>query len=1471
MATRIKLRRDTAANWNTSNPILAQGETGFETDTRAMKLGDGVTRWKDLKYAVTGDLKVTGSDIHGNGSVSISSGMGDQTNWVMTVHTNNGGVDNPSDGYITSVAYDSEGNVFATGVYDTVGGAPGMFLIKTDPNGQVLFHNYYYEYYAFGFAMAVDKNDDVVFVMGEFDPSSADTLLVKVSGEDGTIIWQKYLADTDPTSDDVAICVDIDPTSNDIIIAGNTATGSQYDFWVGKFSGASGNPIWQKQYDQETMYDAASGLAVDSQGNIGIVGMTYGGEEAYLPVFKLSGADGSILWQTKIIAATSDDTNSWIEGEFMSADMCVDSNDDFYFNLTGIYCTDWLVAGVHKVNGTDGKILWGKVLNYPFFLNGSASLICDDENNVYVHTILTDFKQVNPEAGSYARWTINVTKFNTTGSRLWSRNLGREQGNTVIAQNNNNNNVFGETIHGLFGQSIAVRGDYVLIGGVQLMNTVYGSLLSTTGYDYPIIAQVNRDGTEFNVDGWHFTSYEAFPYLVDIALVVDIDNYYLNDLTENTADIDVTNGDVSFTLNTDTTALSYVSRSRVKTMTLEGSTLMLPENGTLEISRAKKGYITAIGGFDGSEGGNTNDDVWLYATERDEKGNTFAAGGQYSYFGYDGHEGNHATVFKTDSEGKLLWQAGLAINNDTEAFSIVYDQTNNTVISVSRDGAGHEGFILAYMDADTGSMKEDLTHITPDVNDNDMYPTIVRLMSNGTPVVAGYISSASDKFANVTVGAAGLTGSNDDGTLVILKNKFDRNDSTYSLEYPSEDGTWYIGSSAITQVNRYGYAESLATGVTYTGTLGSGATFNLTFSSGLTNVAINQAGTGYKAGQRIKIPYANISGSSTDNDVYVYVNTIGLAGAITALNGSYSVITPVADSTPTNVSSVALAGTGLDGWVKIDPTTNTYTFNKTSNGTYYGAGDTFKILGSDLGGTAVTHDLTITVATINNIGVGNGQVSTFTVSGTAQGVRIKLHENSSTDYTQVGTYNVYHELNNDGFIWTPNWDLSFGAGVTNSYDTVYGMTIDSNDNVIISGYSSDTGLNAGTTYLHNDDQTGFISKHNNAGVNLWTVSIDGSEGASTVWSVDTDSDDNIYSAMCNGNRENLYVTKLSPSGEFIWQTYIIMGSSTNIWSIGITDNNDIIVAGRGKNSIDLNNNYRNNNDNMYIFKFDIDGNLLFSRLLWSNKGISTCYNDNISDKLSIKGDRFSIGGYSSNPGGNADQGIIIDLPIDGTGIGSYGDFFYEVVEVDHYRYAENDNGNGGGPGAKLVTPITLKSRSHVFNSEPYVDGNAWRNVTIYGYRPHEVQTIYEPGGGDIRGVNKIVFEDGTEQTTTGQGLPQVKMSQVNTDGTNGYDYWLRLEDNGKHLYMLWQNAGVIIPDSNRLEIPVGFAFTIITAGNDTGVYSWDNDDDIYGSGFDGVNAASWNIPSYSMVTLVKIANSRWMIAGPGITTGWWSP
>jgi len=46
----IKLRRGTAAEWESANPILDVGEYGHETDTFKSKIGDGVKPWNDLEY-----------------------------------------------------------------------------------------------------------------------------------------------------------------------------------------------------------------------------------------------------------------------------------------------------------------------------------------------------------------------------------------------------------------------------------------------------------------------------------------------------------------------------------------------------------------------------------------------------------------------------------------------------------------------------------------------------------------------------------------------------------------------------------------------------------------------------------------------------------------------------------------------------------------------------------------------------------------------------------------------------------------------------------------------------------------------------------------------------------------------------------------------------------------------------------------------------------------------------------------------------------------------------------------------------------------------------------------------------------------------------------------------------------------------------------------------------------------------------
>lgn len=48
------LRRGTAVDWLTKNPVLALGEPGYETSSGKFKIGDGLSKWTELEYFVPG-------------------------------------------------------------------------------------------------------------------------------------------------------------------------------------------------------------------------------------------------------------------------------------------------------------------------------------------------------------------------------------------------------------------------------------------------------------------------------------------------------------------------------------------------------------------------------------------------------------------------------------------------------------------------------------------------------------------------------------------------------------------------------------------------------------------------------------------------------------------------------------------------------------------------------------------------------------------------------------------------------------------------------------------------------------------------------------------------------------------------------------------------------------------------------------------------------------------------------------------------------------------------------------------------------------------------------------------------------------------------------------------------------------------------------------------------------------------------
>ena len=83
VVTQIQVRRGTASQWTSTNPTLAAGEFGFETDTNKLKCGNGSTAWNSLSYlnndgditGVTAGTGISGGGTSGTVTVSIDTSV----------------------------------------------------------------------------------------------------------------------------------------------------------------------------------------------------------------------------------------------------------------------------------------------------------------------------------------------------------------------------------------------------------------------------------------------------------------------------------------------------------------------------------------------------------------------------------------------------------------------------------------------------------------------------------------------------------------------------------------------------------------------------------------------------------------------------------------------------------------------------------------------------------------------------------------------------------------------------------------------------------------------------------------------------------------------------------------------------------------------------------------------------------------------------------------------------------------------------------------------------------------------------------------------------------------------------------------------------------------------------------------------------------------------------------------------------
>jgi hypothetical protein len=70
--TLIQIRRGVMSEWTSQNPVLSNGEFGFETDTNRLKIGNGSDNWLKLNYVASSENTI---QIKNNSGYAINKGQ----------------------------------------------------------------------------------------------------------------------------------------------------------------------------------------------------------------------------------------------------------------------------------------------------------------------------------------------------------------------------------------------------------------------------------------------------------------------------------------------------------------------------------------------------------------------------------------------------------------------------------------------------------------------------------------------------------------------------------------------------------------------------------------------------------------------------------------------------------------------------------------------------------------------------------------------------------------------------------------------------------------------------------------------------------------------------------------------------------------------------------------------------------------------------------------------------------------------------------------------------------------------------------------------------------------------------------------------------------------------------------------------------------------------------------------------------
>jgi hypothetical protein len=1497
MTTRIKLRRDTAANWTTTNPILAAGEPGLETDTGKVKYGNGTTPWTQLSYG-GGD----GATLTAEGNVVITAGSTEH--WIATQRSQEG---NTIPG---ALRYDSEGNLYSlTTTEENNDEYYIAVLTKYTAAGAIAWQKSFSECYPV--ALAIDSSDrahislhseqsPVVTVMqfsatgtpgwkkeyvigpvesfqgfieekstttlafaltvfnGETFPGPTAVLIMEISIADGSVLLKKSIQL--PGSDALVIAtgIDVDPDENVFVTGYYVDDNDDLNKMFIEKLDEDLEPVWSKRLEAPNNYDMYGGdCASDALGNIYVVG-TYNVET----------------------------TNS--------------NSDDSNF--------DDQSAGILTKLNSSGVVQWTRRLGPGPCGSWIAGLTATATGDVYLSS-LTFAKKTGPLPGAaeYEREFLGqkkmiVARYDTQGAVVWQRyvdvaNLEEEEYNS-------------EGGPGGRGQAIAVFGDKFAVDG-------YGYSWNTTPfedgqsaddeYDY-FVVQLPTAGTALTIGDLSFIESRVPARFVTHTVADSL-------LTHENWDPSITAENSTLVADADTTVANNIVKSETYQYTFGADgTLTIPNDGDLKLTQ------TQVGWFIGIDSREDNDDIEGDCIAVDSQGN--------SYIGGDEDDDDRAFVMKVSPEGERLWSVTVYEDDNgdnTYMTALKIHPTTGNIMVLAEVSANYSYSVLFTLDQDTGRLL-DVTEFKD--SNADVYLNSIAWTSTGTYVLGGEKNGEfSPEYPVVPQTGSGT------GLIQILRSAVPANRISTN---------WQIGGTEIAPFQNIAYIERYQN---LTGTVreGSGATFDIinngngTYSAGTVN-----SGTNYLPGHKIKIlgtslpgaentstftagaeytvgqvafdsqdglngPWSlgidstltNItslittgttltltvgtstvstsvvstggefngftlyqvgdlssfgttgttidsitvglgtyaSGATPDNDIVITVQTVGSSGNITGV-GNSGTAAGTFGATATAVTGTNYeVGSGFtfnfEGPRDSTDYGDNQVFNPTNFGSNYTNGDVITVLGTSLGGASPANNMTFSLQ------VENGQVQyAYNVAGTSQTSTWKIETTAQVDFAGTGSWSITYSQNDQCLLVTPTWQRIFGTD-TDASDSITTLTVDSQDNIIA------VGDGFGELAADDFEDLAVVYKFNSAGTLQWVRQLNtesnDAEGHSVV-TIGTD----IYVVHENDDGDS-FVSKLDSTGTVKWQRRTEGQGIT----IARTPDGNLLVAVEDDSSETI------TTDEDYaikIFLLTPAGETVWKRWLSPNIDYDA-YIGSSGECLFTDTNSFYITGRNNSDGD--DWAWAARLPLDGSGTGEYGQFCYtdvntlinnnaglydfnyniDVVDIDNVNNYAGPLSNSSDPLVSTATAVTVTTN----NINDY-------DVSSY-YPPIVVETVQDTDGGHI------VFADGSHQSTSATDVPQRLF--------NGIKYTLGMKDRGHHILCTDDLESIRIPYNSRVEFPIGTVITIVNPRGDGVVINTEGSsiqvmipgDSNYSNG------GTFLVSEYGMATLLKIGTDQWVLAG----------